>query len=495
MSRPSKQVVLSMLPMLFSVALAALQRIALVPLLLSIWSIEDYTLYLIGVALADVQQIVGRSFETVLGRECLKNGGDSKAIANLFTSGIRFSFVLELAWAVIFCGILLLFKCAGLLDERFTLQILFSIVGSVCIVRCIVDFPLVTFGQILSYQGYPLLVSYVLLGRKLCSLAAPIVAYTYSAGPSIMICVECIAPLAMAPLGFWAFSKHLAKLIRGANADTSALPPRMYLLGIFNLVVFFGEYYKSQGIRLLIGPLCGDRILAQYVSLRMAIGICAQAIETVHVPLLPVYVRSQNLHSYHKMLLVFSLSWVVTIGIALPSLLFSQFFVEDVYLWWTRGKLNFDALTYALLAAWVTIYSLNQSFNLVLYGNNLIRSQIYALTMFAFVSMVFLWSFSDQFGIRAVGVSIVVGELTSLAFNVSAAKAFLTDSRLWRIGSSLPAILGLVAIGLTGLLCSVIFPSISFGLRLVSIVVLVLGSFGLGVGALIVDKNDQRTSD
>jgi len=123
-------------------------------------------------------------------------------------------------------------------------------------------------------------------------------------------------------------------------------------------VVSILDLFSLQGVILLVTGTLGAAVVPLFTTLRTVSNTALQGTGFLLNPIQPDLVRYHVQREGGKIGAVFAFFWCVTGAVINGGMVAGLFFVEPLYHFWTRGKLEFDRTLFAWLAAAVLIRTL-----------------------------------------------------------------------------------------------------------------------------------------
>ena len=138
--------------------------------------------------------------------------------------------------------------------------------------------------------------------------------------------------------------------------------------------------------------------------------------------------------------------WLLTIAVLAPAAVVAPLYMEGAFLFWTRGRIPFDATLIGLFAIGVLVYAFSQPASSVLQGQNRIRPQVVASTSATLVALGGTIATTPFFGVKGAAASLIAGELVGCVYSVVAVRrTFQALNMTWPYREMLITALSLLA--------------------------------------------------
>ena len=207
-----------------------------------------------------------------------------------------------------------------------------------------------------------------------------------------------------------------------------------------SLVLSFNDLLnisRQQGVRLLLSSLVGANELIAFTTMRTGANIAFQGLGTITGPLMPELMRFVNEKNQEKCESAFATVWVVLILILIPGVIIFQVIMPSLFVIWTRGKVEYDPLIFALLSISILIYALAQPAISIVKGANNLKSQVRISSITAIVVVGGMFILVPKIGILGSGIILVAGELVDTQlYKISAKRWLLKNGLKWPLRSS-----------------------------------------------------------
>jgi O-antigen/teichoic acid export membrane protein len=433
-----KRVISGSIASWLSILIGIFTQIILVPIYLNFWSLHEYSLWLIIQSFSGFFSIIDKSHQNYLGFEFLKYGKFAKKeIGFTLTSGILFSAIIALFQIVI---ILLLY-----FSDSLTL-----IIGKN---NTIGDDTSNVFISVILFQVFGWIISGSIGGLLLRSVY-PFGYYSRMAWwGTIVALLNNIAPVIIIVLGGHIF---FTGLIQAILMIVFSLPIYYEILNIlhkenvgfkqFSLLTGFQnyknstflalkdflEYFRQQGVRLIITSITLSKEVIIFNTTRTGANTALQGLSTITNPLMPELMTFLHERKQDKIEASLGTIWIIVIALMCPGVLILQSFIEPFFIIWTQNKVVFNPGLFATLSLGVLIYGAAQPALAIVTGNNLIKPQILISAIAAIIVIAGMWFLIPKLGILGSGISLLTAEVTSLfLYRNYASKWLISYSLKW----------------------------------------------------------------
>lgn len=407
------------------------QRLVITPLVLSSWNAEQYGFYLVLAAMISLFAIPGRSFENVINRELLRMGGDVPGrLRALHGGGVLVSLAVEAVVAVAAYICLKIGVLIGPEAIHFLAGREWGVALAMFVARALSGFPGATYSQVLSCYGYfPKLVWLGLAGRFLGIVVPGTAAYA-NFGPVAVTLLDLLAPC-MFTLPAWVVLRRWARKV-GVWGWAPEVGPAFNTLisSTQNLLSEIVTMMRGEGLRLILSPLAGSAALAPFATMRTGANLALQGLSTVSSPLMPELMRYLRSRDQERMESAFCILWLPVSIVMCPIVVLLQLFIAPLFLVWTRGKVAFDPMLFALLSASVLFNAATQPAISVVLGNNLLRAQLVISVIISAVTVIGAFLAIPWLGISGAATALLAGECVSIILYVRCASHWLNDNNL-----------------------------------------------------------------
>lgn len=416
--------------------IALLTQIALVPVYLSYWSPSVYGVWLAIITLVEVLQVPSRGHLQYLGSAFLINGSENTdGLAKILSSSLPFAlgiFLIQVgvAWVLVHMGWL-----GALFGSRATLPN-----DTISSAGIVLQLEVILYGffggvgglviRVLAPLGFFARTAWWGVLASIVAALAP-VAFVINGGGIYEAGLALVATLLIYNL--IAFFDVLRLLARGGvklQYPDFDLGLRNFWGSLALVITGLLENVRATGLRLFLVPLVGVSHLAAFATIRTGANVTRQALGTITGPLMPELMRVLKQRSQAKTEAAISIVWLVLVVILAPVVIVLQFFVEPLFMIWTRGQIDFDPILFGVLSLGVLVFALAQPAMAIVTGNNILRPQLVIATISAVLVVVGVVTLVPIFGILGAGCALLVAELFAAVKFYAAARVWLTENEL-----------------------------------------------------------------
>lgn len=398
-----------------NILLGFAQRLAVVPVILTYWNVDNYGLYLLMTAWIAFLWVPSRSFEGVAVFECMRKGGDTPADLS------KLIFSTSATNLAITTGLMLMLVMAlqnGVVPDSFlensSVTDLVMLVAVSLGIRALVGYPIALINAGLYCYGYQPKVAWLTVLQNVFVTLVPPVGVMAGLTPLSVALLEICSVGLLSSLFFLIFSITWAKKVGIWQWQFNwYYGVELWLFSIRNFIKDVFDLFRQQGIRAVLGPSVGNGELTRFTTIRTSANVATQGIGTLTTPIMPELMRFFAQKDLRGIRSAFSAIWLPTVLLLCPALVLAQGFIEPLFMAWTRGKVVFDPLVFALLSVGVLVNALTQPVTAVVQGNNLLNRQLFVSLSAGLVVILLLLLVTPLWGIGGVAFALLMGELTS----------------------------------------------------------------------------------
>lgn len=444
---------------------AMVTQIALVPVFLSHWSVDQYGCWLVILSISGLASLFSIGHQTFLEYEFLRIGEKKpQLLALLFYSSIPFALLLCLLELALVSGAILLGMFDWVFDSKGTLDRSLLIEAFWALIIYSVAWLLTTSigglaGRLVSPFGY--LPRFAWWGVALALSTALASAAAVYAGAGLLdtaLAVAAVNFMVNIPIhiDLWRLCKlHQLNPVKPDWLLGSRVVIRSMALVIGNVL----DNLRQQGIRIFLSSIVGLSEMTAFSTTRTLSNVSLQGIGTVTNPLMPDLMRYLRERDEPRMCSVIGFILFSTVILLAPVLVFLQLIMPEIFLLWTRGKIDFDATLFGLFSISLLFYALARPAFAVINGNNLLKIQLAISVSVGVTAIGGVLLLSQVFGIRGAAFALLLSEIMGCVMALySAIKWLQTNRMLWPWSLFNLAILSILIAGTSILLISV-FPS------------------------------------
>lgn len=423
-------------------------QIITVPIYLSNWDAQTYGVWLIFLGLQGYLSLISVAYQQYTYAEVLKCGrGAPDDVRRVYWASLAVGYFIA---AVEFAAILFFASPAvstmlepevtsGASSFTDTIVLLLVLLGLLNLVA--MPFGAITQRTMTIHGYYPRMAAWGLI-NTVTTLLLPAVAVAF--GADFMV-----AGLALFTARTISASLALYDIWRLARRYDLLLRPRIdwrmgFLYALYSLPLAgqaFIDSLRQQGFRILLGAYVGATSVTTLATTRTFANVLQQGLGTITGPLLPELMRYVVDREQERMEGAFAIVWLSVFALLMPGVLLLAVLAEPVFVFWTRGAVEFDAVLFLTLMSVVTVYAAAQPAAAILQGQNRIAWIISAAMAAAVGLGVFSPLLIPLSGLRGAGFALLAAELCALAVVVQGALRSLAQSGLRFPLSSLALVL------------------------------------------------------
>lgn len=418
------------------IAIVFMSQMALVPVYLSFWNVQTYGIWLAVQALIFFMSIFDRGHMDFLGFEFLRLGNGKRVELGLYLwSGVWFGAAIGLL-QIIFIIVLLVTKSIQILFDE-TVLANASIIKDASIVLLLQSIAWLFSGSVnalfnralWAFGYYPRMAWWGVFSYLLIALA-PVIAVILGAGLlTAGIVTACTTVIVSIPQCI-----DMLRLLRKEKifygGSSIKLGWQNFLRSLALSLKYILENFRQQGIRIILAPLAGAVGLAAFSTMRTGANVASQGLNSVANPLMPELMRFLHRRDQPRSDAALGIVWIIVIAILAPAVIVLQVIMEPLFLIWTRGKVPFEPLLFATLSAGVLVYGVAQPALAIVYGNNLLKSQLLISISAAIAVIGGTFILVPKIGILGAGFALLAAELVAAAGNMFVARRWLRQNGL-----------------------------------------------------------------
>lgn len=432
--------------------ISIVSQIVLVPVYLSYWPVELYGIWLAIQAVLNILSTLDKGFQNYLGFEFLRLGENRREeIAQHLWSGIWMGIAIGLLQIAIVLGFTLSGFTHVLIGEKAILAqptliqdaawaLLFSSIawllsGSVGGIL----------GRALTPFGYYPRMSWWGVWATVITSAAPVIAVASGAG---LFGAGLVAALATVAYNIPLYA-DIFRLIKKERIGFVTSSIKLGFIDFGYSLALSGkdllENARQQGARLILAPLAGAAGVAAFATMRTGANIALQGLGTLTNPLMPELMRFLHQRDQQRTDASFSTVWMIVVVVMSPGVVVFQLLAEPLFASWTRNKIAFNPLLFAVLSLGVLVYAIAQPAITVIRGNNLLRVQVLNSAVSAIVVVGGMVLLVPYFGIVGAGFSLLAAEIITAFLYRQQAKKWLENQHMeWPKKASMLASISVV---------------------------------------------------
>jgi O-antigen/teichoic acid export membrane protein len=155
--------------------------------------------------------------------------------------------------------------------------------------------------------------------------------------------------------------------------------------------------------------------MTAFSTTRTISNVSLQGISTVINPAMPEFMRYLREKDGARVDSVMGFLLFLTVIVFAPILVGLQLIIPDIFLLWTRGKIEFDGFLFGLFSISLMVYAIGRPLFAIVQGNNLVKSQLIISTTVGLVAIFGVIAMSSYFGIRGAAAALLFAEIVGCA--------------------------------------------------------------------------------
>jgi O-antigen/teichoic acid export membrane protein len=408
------------------VAVTALTQIALVPIFLTAWSVEQYGCWLVIQSVTAFVNIFSLAHHTYVGNEFLRvPAGDPARIGALLSAALPYSLALGFLELCVLGALGLLGYSAALFDpeHRLSAELLHEAAAGLAVLAgstFVSVFSSGLYGRVAgAYGHYPRTAWW---GVAITMVTAVTSAVLVWLGAGLFTTAAGVAGLnfvmyALYHRDVWQLGKrHHVVLTRPdwnmgwRNLLASLQLGLTYLLWLV----------RQQGTRILVSSTLGVAQAVAFTTMRTVSNLSLQGIGTVVDPVFPEFMGFLRDRNRSAVLGTFAFIWLIVVFVMGPVLVLLQVVAPELFAIWTQGKVPFDPVVFALFSVTMMVFALARPADSIILGNNLLRVQLVTAASLAATTVIGIVWLDGLYGTRGIVVVLlaveVLGATVSMAW-------------------------------------------------------------------------------
>ncbi|QXV64850.1 hypothetical protein INP83_17445 [Mucilaginibacter sp. 21P] len=237
------------------------------------------------------------------------------------------------------------------------------------------------------------------------------------------------------------------------------------------------ENLRNVGVRVILAPLTGAANLVAFSTIRTGANFAMQGLHSISNPMLPELMHFLNKREQERSEIALGTIWVVIIALMAPAVVALQTFIKPLFNMWTRGKVIFDPLLFAILSLSVLVYAIAQPAIAIVTGNNLLKVQLKISAVAAVIVVAGMVLMVPYAGLTGAGIILLAAEIATTVGYISTAKSWLKyNGLMWPKRASVIATRA-VLIAAVGMALIILFESSRFILLPIILAMMLLNGY------------------
>jgi O-antigen/teichoic acid export membrane protein len=416
------------------IGITLFSQLALVPLFLSHWTVEEYGCWLATQSFIGFATLLSLGHQTFLGYEFLKIGEkDLPRFRTILYSSFPFAILiagvelLAVITFIYFGGAQWLLDSHGELTPDLVRQTeLVLVIQSV--VWVFVSSVGGVVGRAVSPMGYFARGAWWLVASTLVTLLASALAVACGADVLVAGAAQSAATVVINVPLQW----DLWRLLRRHGVTKIKMDRRLGISNVFRSLALAAKMLldvaRQQGTRIILSPLVGVKDMAAFSTMRTASNVALQGLSTVTSPMMPELMRFFRQQDQARATSTFCFIWLMIATMMAPGILILQYVAPTLFQMWTRGKVAFDPSVFALMNCTLLVYAIAQPAMAVAQGFNLLKIQLTIAISTGIVALVGLALLTSRLGIWGAALALLVAEGVSTAIYVYSASRWMAEN-------------------------------------------------------------------
>lgn len=407
-----------------------LTQLVLVPIYLNHWDVSTYGIWLAIQGLMGVLSMLDLGYQNFVGFELLKIGrNDVLALSKTLWSGVAMGIAIGFFQILVIVAFIATGTLPFIFGERQISDELEYAASWALLLQGLSWMLTITIPGLLCrtlavFGRYPRTVWWS-FAHTMLVVPSPLIAVAFGAGLFGAAATQAIASVVYFVI-FFGDLLGILKLERVRLVKPAGAIAWTNFIGSIPLIgKTVLENIRQQGVRLLLAPLAGASGLAAFSTLRTGANVALQGLNTVAHPIIPDLMRFLHARDEQRSLAAFSTLWIVVIALMAPGVVLLQVLIEPLYIFWTQGKIPFNAALFAMLSMGVLVYAVIQPAMAIVAGNNLTQVQLVLAIVSAVVVLVAISLLVPLLGISGAGVALLIAEVVVAVGYIRAAKRWL----------------------------------------------------------------------
>ena len=197
-----------------------------------------------------------------------------------------------------------------------------------------------------------------------------------------------------------------------------------YVKSLWLAFTFIIENIGTNGLRIIITAMSNPAILVIFATIRTIINTLVHAIDSIGPSFLTELMKNFSLKKIKSINMNYELYYLFISILVFPLIIILQFFIEDIYIIWTLGKIDFDVNTYTFLIISVLIICVNFPFRITISGNNLVKEKFNISLIKNIFLLIFIYITYEHLKILSFSIGLLLSEILNLFLNYFIIKRF-----------------------------------------------------------------------
>ena len=411
-------------------------QIALVPVYLSHWSLEQYGCWLVIQAIGPFVNVLSVAHHNYVGNEMLRVPGNSATgISRLLSSALPFS----IGWGALEVAVVAALAGSGLIEFLFQSQarlpadLLFEANFSL-VLLCTSTYLSVCVSGVFSRCAYAIgqfpRAAWWGVGVLVTTSLAPVAAVVTGHGLLVAAASHAIVSVC----AHVAFCLDLMRVGHRRGVKWEHADWRLGWRNFRSSVVLGAAsglgLVRQQGLRVLVGSVLGVAQAVAFATMRTASNLSLQGIATVVDPMFPEFMGFVRERNRPAIVGSFAFLWLVIVFAMGPLLVLLQAVAPWLFALWTRGQVPYDPWVFGAFSAALLVFALARPADALLLGHNRSHVQLGIAAFAALATVGGVITLDGRAGLPGVAGLLLAIEVAVAALAIHRASALLREINL-----------------------------------------------------------------
>lgn len=420
----------------FRLAIGFIAQLFLVPVFLSHWEPREYGVWIAITAAGSLLQSLDFGHHTWVEAEALRLGTRARLdISRLYGSATKVALIASLVELALVGGLIWFDVLGALLGDEFISEPLLRDAGLVLILQSALWLQLnrnAVAVRVLTVFGYFSQLAWLGVLVALVTTLAQALALMFGARLLVVGIVYHCSFAVCAAIAALYMRKAIARERLEAYQPSLGMGIANYTRSLVLSVKGLFDMMRQEQFRLIAAPLVGPAGLVLFMTSRTIANVLAAGLATITIPVTPELARYLNLRDAPKTISVMTVLWIVLVGALAPGVVAASVFVEPVFEIWTRGRVPFDAVLFALFSIGVLLLAFSQPSIAALHCLNRVKLQLIIAVLATVTALMTTFIAAPLLGAKGAAGSLLAAELIVAVSSVIAVRrAFKSLGMPW----------------------------------------------------------------
>ena len=381
------------------------------PIYLTYWNIELYSSWIIILTITSIIKLPLLSHQAYLGQEFVNLGSaKKKQISKILFGSILMNFIMLII--IILLSYLILYFTELLLILNINELSIADVKLSIIILlfsELIAGFGLIVMRALYVFKYYPPL-SWIGI---IFAIGVPFLQIIFVTKGFELIELS-ILTLTITTLYYFFFNIHCLKLIRKKKINFINI---FFFLNCKHLInssyVMIGDVFekiKGEGVRIILLPFLGTLQMITYMTIKTANGLINQFFQAFSNAFFIEYADYLNKKDKKKFLTSYIVIYVVICFLIIPSAFFLQLIINPLFDIWTKNKISFDPILFALFTSSFLMMIFYTPSLLIIKGKNLFKKYMHITVLANIVYLILISILVNIYTLIGAGISLLILE-------------------------------------------------------------------------------------